>query len=223
MAFGKFMGDKRLDAQKAGLAESKAKLDALEAWVRNSDDLYDQFAPVWGDGVPQELTERLGKARELADLLYQRTLMTKRELPNFDEAADLLARDLPQMEERWKAFVAILIAREAIVGEGSAPPMPTNAECQHQLMAMAKERFAAMRTYLDELAEIRPDHEGPWPPALDLPVLEANMADIRGVMDIYIERLAEGAGELPESATCMLFDIVAKLENGITLVEDQRV
>lgn len=222
MVFGKFLGDRRLDAQKAKLAESRAKIAELETRMRGADDLYDEFSRVWGDGVPEDLPRRLGKARELADLLHQRVQMAKRELPNFDEAAALLKRDIPQLQQRWTAFVAILVARKELVGGGSAYPLPGNEACQQKLIAMAEERYAAMRKHIDELAEIRPGHARPWPASLDIAMLERHITDIRGALDIYIGRLADGTGELPESSTATLFEIISQLENGITHVEEQR-
>lgn len=224
MGFGKFLGDKGLDAQKAGLAESLALLASIERRVEASYDLYEQFTDVWGDGVPEDLTTRLGLLRKIGDLLDQRVKMAKRELPDFDTSAALLKDGLPALDQQWTVFAAMLLARKTIAEKrGSPRPEPGVEECQYALIGLVNEALGELRTHLDELTPIRARRSGPWPAMLDLERFERCYLDMRGAIDVYHERLREGQGKMPDVSTCTLMEMLTMAQNSVMVIEDQRV
>lgn len=225
MVFGKFRGDKKLDAQKEGLRQSLDRLVKLEARMRDPSVLAKGFALVW-EGVPADMTRELAGAREIADLLAARAAMAKFDLPNFDDAAALLVRQLDQLDETWNAFVGLLMARQTILqGECRAVPAtrnPSTADCQRALVEMAGDFNKALRKHLDELAEIRPQESGGWPTELDLAAAERSMRDAEAALEIYRKRLSED-GELVRRSVVSLVEIITILQGLVARIEDARV
>lgn len=225
MVFGRFRGDKRLDAQKAGLERSLDRLADMERRVRDTSMLSEGFALVW-EGIPADLTCELGQAREMADLLAARAAMAKLELPNFDDAAAHLVRQLDQFDEKWNAFVGLLMARQTILqGECRAVEAtrdPDMADCQRALIEMAGDFNKALRTHLDELAEVRPQESGAWPAELDLAAAERSMRDADAALEIYRKRLGE-EGELVRKSTVSLVEIITVLQGLVAKIEGARV
>lgn len=225
MVFGRFQGDKRLDAQKKGLHETLDQLAEVQRQIGDTTLLQAGFAEVW-DGVPDDLRLTVGKARELADLLDERMAMARHELPNFDEAAAFLKTQTEGLTQRWRAFVTLLMARQTIAqGEIRSVPATRSAstmDCQRALIEIAGDLRDALRTHLDELTIVKAEHSRPWPELLDLPAMARTVADVDSALDIYSQRLRD-EGELIEASTVSLMDIIAMLQARVATIEDQRV
>ena len=229
MIFGKFRGDRKLDAQREGLNATLVLLDTLERSVANPDAVHEAFGEVWdaAGGVPADLSDGLVRARELGDVLAERLAGARKELSEFDDAAALLKRLVGSIDRDWKAFLALQMARRTILDGGSATVAPTLnpsvEECQHAMLEMAWDFHAALAKHLDELGPVRADFDGPWPDVLDLEKMRAGLNDIRGALDIYSGRLSDGQGELPAESTVGLMEMISRMQNSIIQIEDQRV
>lgn len=210
MVFGRFQGDKRLAVQRADLAESITLLADLERRLGDVSQLQREFSAVWGAGIPLGLAEEVAKARDLADLLDGRARMAARELPDFDEAAAFVKRQLGLLDQRWKAFVALLLARKTL-----ANPAAGVGACQRALVALALDLYRQLRTHIDELEQI--GHMSPDVAALSEGVKGANEA-----LTLYRGTLSAGEGELPESSTAMIMDLISMLQSKLLWIEDHR-
>jgi hypothetical protein len=227
MIFGMFGGDRKLEAQRAALRDCTQHLESLEERLSGVDAIRAQFADVWPDeGVPNDLLARVARSRELVDLLALRAASAKRELPKFDESVEFLKQQLPALDRRWKAFTAMLLARQTIL-QGDVPNIPPTErpsmrDCQIALLGIAEGLYGGLRRHVDELTAIKPRHDGPWPEQLNLANMEAGMTDVRGALEVWRERLGDGRTELPEAANASFMDIVSMLRNSILIVEDHR-
>ena len=212
MPFGWFGGDKKLDQQKTALRECTELLAFLEKRVAHLAHLEATFADVWpqNSGVPEELRAKAGKLRELTDLCAYRVASAKRELANFDDVIDLMKGELPLLHRDWQAFVGLLVARRSIAsGELAIAPSadpPTVSDCQRALIAIAEGQRDRLRRHVDELTEIKPTFDGPWPEDLDLGRVDAGIRDVSGALDGYRERIR--GGELIIDSTSTLWEMI---------------
>lgn len=227
MVFGRFGGDKRLEAQKIALNEFIEQFDAIQQRVNDLSTIKAQFADVWpSEGVPAELVSEIEKARNLSGMLVQRASTARQELEQFDDALNFLLGRLPHLERSWKVFMAMLLARQTIL-HGDAPVVPstdqpTDRDCHIALLGVAESLYADLRKHIDELGPVKAKFDGPWPELLDLPAMERGVADIRGALDVFRNLLNDHA-LLPEVSTASLMDIIGMMQNSILKIEDCRV
>jgi hypothetical protein len=225
MVFGRFQGDKKLDAQRAGLNQTLESLATLEQGIAGAE----AYGEVWdaAGGIPADIPDRLAKARELGGLLAERMAMARRELPAFDDAAVYFRKLVGSIEQRWKAFLGLQMARRTILdGEVKAVAAtlhPSVEQCQRAMIEIAWDFHGPLEKHIDELGPVRADFDGPWPEWLDLEKMRIGVDDVRRALEIYAERLGDGQGELPEASTVSLMEMIAMMQNSITLIEEQRV
>jgi hypothetical protein len=218
--------DKKLEQQKAALQECTESLAFLEKRVAHFAHLEAKFADVWPqDGsVPEELRAKAGKIRQLVDLLAQRAESAKRELANFDDVIDLIKGELPLLHRDWQAFTGLLVARQSIAsGELAIAPSsnpPTVSDCQRALIAIAEGLRDRLRKHVDELTEVKPAFDGPWPEDLDLERVDAGIRDISGALDVYRERIR--GGELAIDSTSSLWEMIETMELSLQTIQDRR-
>lgn len=227
MAFGRFTGDKKLEAQKIELRACTRQLESLERRIRSVDAIRADFADVWSDEIGlDDLLAKVRKSRELVDHLERRIASTQSELSNFDGAVEFLKHELPLLDRSWKVFLGLLLARQAIARGDIAglPPAdpPSLHDCQRALTQIADELRHELRGHIDELAEIEPPHDGSWPEKLDIAKIEAGIADVSSALETYRERLKEGRGELTDALAASLMDSIWMMESSILAMQDHR-
>lgn len=227
MSFGRFAGDKKLEAQKAELSACAHQLYNLEQRTRSLDAIRLEFADVWSDenGI-DKLLAKIKKSRELLDHLERRIALAQGELPNFDGAAEFLKHEIPLLDRSWKAFLALLLARQTIArGEvdGLGPAdCPSPHACHRALVQIADELRSELRGEIGELAETEQGLDGPAPEPLDIAKIEGGVAETAGTLESYRERLGDGAGELPEAAVAALMDMIWMMESSVLAMHDHR-
>jgi hypothetical protein len=226
MPFGWSGGDKKLEQQKAALQECTDSLAFLEKRVAHLAHLEATFADVWprSSGVPAELRAKAGKIRELIDLLAYRATSAKRELANFDNVIDLMKGELPLLHRDWQAFTGLLVARRSIAsGELAIAPTsdpPTVTDCQRALIAIAERHRDRLREHVDELTEVKPTFDGPWPEDLDLGKWDAGLRDVGAALDVNRERIR--GGELAIDSTSSLWEMIEIMEASLDTIVDRR-
>lgn len=225
MVFGLFGGGRELEQQKTALRECAESLASLEERVAHLAHLKIKFADVWPESdIPEELRAKTGTIRQLVDLLTQRAASAKRGLDNFDGAIELMTRQFPLFHRDWKAFVGLLVARQSIAsGElsiGLVSDPATVSDCQRALIAIAEGLRDRIRRHIDELTEIKPTFDGPWPEQLDLGKVDTGIRDVSDALDIYRERLREG--ELVIDSTATLWEIIEMMQASISTIHDYR-
>lgn len=145
-------------------------------------------------------------------MLAQRVASAKRELANFDDVIDLMKHELPLVHRDWQAFVGLMVARRPIasgelaIGPSSDPP--TVSDCQRALIVIAEGLRDRIRRHVDELTEIKPTFNSPWPEDLDLGKVDAGIRDVSGALDVYRDRLRGGQGELAIDSTAKLWEMI---------------
>jgi hypothetical protein len=225
MVFGLFGGSRRLEQQRTALHACAESLAFVERRVAHLTHLKIKFADVWPESdIQEELATKTGLIRQLAELLTQRVASAKRELADFDGTIDLMMRDLPLLLRDYNAFVGLLIARRGIAsGELAIGPVsdpPTVSDCQRALIAIAEGQRDRIRTHIDELTEIKPTFDGPWPDELDLGKVDAGIRDVSGALEIYRERL--GLGELAIDSTASLWEMIERTRTSNERIQELR-
>jgi hypothetical protein len=226
MPFGRLGGNEKLAQQKAALQECIDSLAYLEKRVAHLTRLESKFADVWPQtsSVPEELRAKTGTIRRLVDLLEQQAASANRELANFDDDIDLLKGELPLLHRDWQAFAGLLVARRSIAsGELAITPSsdpPTVTDCQRALIAIADGQRDRLRKQIDELTEIKPAFDGPWPEDLVLEKWDAGIRDISGALDVYRERIR--GGELAIDSTSSLWHMIEQMQTALATIGDRR-
>ena len=94
------------------------------------------------------------------------------------------------------------------------------SDCQRALIAIAERHRDRLRKHVDELTEIKPTFDGPWPEDLDLARVDAGIRDVSAALDGYRERLR--GGELIINSTSSLWEMIEIMEASLQTIQDRR-
>ena len=132
--------------------------------------------------------------------------------------------ELPLLHRDWQAFTGLLVARRSIAsGELAIAPTsdpPTVSDCQRALIAIAERQRDRLRRHVDELTEVKPTFDGPWPKDLDLGRVDAGIRDVSGALDVYRERIR--GGELAIDSTATLWEMIETMQASLATIQDRR-
>ena len=222
--FGRFGGDKRMEAQKQKLSELEQRHVATERAAANLPQLRQQFADVWFDSPERDkAVERLGKARELLDL-SNKIVSDKRFADTVDQNIEMLETFIGAITVDVDAFTGLLIGRQHLWNARSEGETfdPSVRESQLALHASASALANAAQEHIEELTPIRVKHQGPWPAKLDLDNLRRGVADAREALAIYEERFQSHNEALPPQSSISLLIIAQEMESAVDTIEYER-
>ena len=80
---------------------------------------------------------------------------------------------------------------ELAIGPTSVPPTVIGLPARADRDCRTAPRYR-LRKHVDELTEVKPTFDGPWPEDLDLERVDAGIRDISGALDVYRERIRGG-------------------------------
>src|SRR4051794_12035002 len=94
MIFGRFFRDAGLKRQKSALAATQRRIAELEQRLPKVASLREHCAAGWDEEQFAGLASKVGKLKEIADLLAQRAGNARQELPKFDDSVSFVDQNV---------------------------------------------------------------------------------------------------------------------------------